>query len=90
VPVGVTGHRTHSSPGVKLDPPDHKNPPPQLLTGPRGRTVANTAASGPSDRAAGLYFVASCTWWLVAGGFCLLPPWLLASGFWLHSPLAGT
>jgi hypothetical protein len=28
--------------------------PAQLLTGPRGRTAANIAASGPSDRAAGL------------------------------------
>jgi hypothetical protein len=28
--------------------------PAQLLTGPRGRTAANVAASGPSDRAAGL------------------------------------
>jgi hypothetical protein len=28
--------------------------PTQLLTGPRGPTVANTPASGPSDRAAGL------------------------------------
>jgi hypothetical protein len=27
--------------------------PTQLLTGPRGRTAANIAASGPSDRAAG-------------------------------------
>ena len=27
--------------------------PAQLLTGPRGRTAANIAASGPSDRAAG-------------------------------------
>jgi hypothetical protein len=43
--------------GAKLDPPDrgpHPAPiPTQLLTEPRGRTAANTAASGPSDRAAG-------------------------------------
>jgi hypothetical protein len=53
-------------PGAKLEvgrwtlgPPDHGPHPAQprtqlqLLTEPRGRTAANTAASGPSDRAAG-------------------------------------
>jgi hypothetical protein len=53
VPVGSPATEP-SGPGPKLDPPDHTKPSPaQLLTGPRGRTVANIAASGPSDRAAG-------------------------------------
>jgi hypothetical protein len=26
VPVGVTGHRSPSGPGAKLDPPDHTQP----------------------------------------------------------------
>jgi hypothetical protein len=34
-------------------PPRTTSSPAQLLTGPRGRTAANIAASGPSDRAAG-------------------------------------
>jgi hypothetical protein len=50
--------------------------PSQLLTGPRGRTVANIIASGPSDRAAGCL----ASWWsgglVVAGGAVLL--WLVA------------
>ncbi len=33
--------------------------PTQLLTGPRGRTAANIAASGPSDRAAGRVLVSA-------------------------------
>jgi hypothetical protein len=45
VPVGVTGHRTQR--------PRGQVGPTQLLIGPRGRTAANIAASGPSDRAAG-------------------------------------
>jgi hypothetical protein len=48
-----------SGPGAKLDPPDHTaghtqpNPAPHTQTEPRGRTAANTAAYGPSNRAAG-------------------------------------
>jgi hypothetical protein len=45
VPVGVTGHRTQRPRGTPS--------PSQLPLGPRGRTVANTAAPGSSDRAAG-------------------------------------
>jgi hypothetical protein len=59
--------------------------PTQLLTGPRGRTAANIAASGPSDRAAGriwdldldLELRALGGWWLVVGG-CWW--WLRAAG----------
>jgi hypothetical protein len=32
----------------------------RLLTGPRGRTAANIAASGPSDRAAGRFLPDMC------------------------------
>jgi hypothetical protein len=55
VPVGVTGHRTQRPRGqVGPRPPARTTlSPTQLLTEPRGRTAANTAASGPSDRAAG-------------------------------------
>jgi hypothetical protein len=49
--------------------------PTQLLTGPRGRTAASIAASGPSDRAAGL--TSGGTGALVAGGW-----WLVAGGWW--------
>jgi hypothetical protein len=54
VPVGVTGHRTQRPRGQVGPPGPRTTPSPtQLLTEPRGRTAANTAASGPSDRAAG-------------------------------------
>jgi hypothetical protein len=66
VPVGVGGHWPApppnpgtqgggpSGPGAKLDPPPATSSPSQLPLEPRGRTVANIAVSGPSDRAAGL------------------------------------
>jgi hypothetical protein len=50
--VGVTGHRT-KRPRGQVGPPRTTPSPSQLLTGPRGRTAANIAASGPSDRTAG-------------------------------------
>jgi hypothetical protein len=54
VPVGVTGHRPPNQAAQGPSCPPRTTPSPsQLPTGPRGRTVANIAASGPSDRAAG-------------------------------------
>jgi hypothetical protein len=51
VPVGVTGHRTQRPRGQVGAPGPH----PAQTSSPLdpGRTVANVAASGPSDRAAG-------------------------------------
>jgi hypothetical protein len=60
VPVGVTGHRTQRPRGQVGPPGPHhasRNP------GGEGRTAANTAASGPSDRAASLlllFFACGC------------------------------
>jgi hypothetical protein len=49
-----SGPRPSHGPGAKLEvgPPGPRTTPSptQLLTGPRGRTAANIAASGPSDR----------------------------------------
>jgi hypothetical protein len=53
VPVGVTGHRTQRPTGQVAWPPRTTPSPTQLPPGPRERTVANIAAPGPSDRAAG-------------------------------------
>jgi hypothetical protein len=50
-PGAGTGHRTQRPRG-QVGPRATPSPT-QLLTGPRGRTAANIAASGPSDRAAG-------------------------------------
>jgi hypothetical protein len=54
VPVGVTGHRTQRPREGPSWTPRTTPSPTQLLTGPRGRTVANISPPGPSDRAAGL------------------------------------
>ena len=75
-PGAGRGHRPPNPaarPGAKLDPPDHTQPTTQLLTGPRGRTVANIAASGPSDRAAGLWPCAICYMHLGLGAKRFLP-----------------
>jgi hypothetical protein len=54
MPVGVTGHRTQRPRGQVGPPGPHPaQPSASLDTGPRGRTAANVAASGPSDRTAG-------------------------------------
>jgi hypothetical protein len=54
VPVGVTGHRTQRPRGQGPSWAPRTTPSPtQLLTGPRGRTGANNAPPGASDRAAG-------------------------------------
>ena len=51
MPVGGTRHRTKRPRGQVVQPPRTTPSPFQLLTGTRGRTVANViAASGPSDR----------------------------------------
>jgi hypothetical protein len=75
VPVGVTGHRTKRPRGQVGRPPDpgphpeQPSPAAQLPLGPRGRTVANTAAPGSFDRAAGpLYGAHTCTTCTWAGG----------------------
>jgi hypothetical protein len=68
VPVGVTGHQTQRPRGQVGPPGPHTQPNPAPHCGPRGRTVANIAASGPSDRAAGPCGGAVCGVRSVASG----------------------
>jgi hypothetical protein len=61
VGVGVTGHRTQRprAQGPSWTPRTTPSPT-QLLTGPRGRTGANNALPGSSDRAAGHPIPCTC------------------------------